>query len=489
MPPFYPYISGHTLNYHIGMHVFAVMISHYFAIDPVVVLYFFLPVFLFTLLIGIPAVLFYEIYENLGLSIFFGLSMLAADLSFIKFFFPTGTHKIWSYTFESTIWSLLFVNGIIPSVPLFWGAVLALHRYFKSPNWRPLILFTLLTVYTLLVKSSMGFQLSACAGLIALISSVIYKRKDTLTLLWAALLCLAFGAFKYFPKAGNTEVQIAIWEPFNGLKASAAALGLSIDGIGSFAMMLVIYILGVLGIRIVFLKYLAKIIRGMKTDELTLFLTIFVVSGCLLSELIFIGDPMHLTNNGRWFFQQSLFAASFFSALFIFERKSRWSRTALVTLFTLVSLPTTLNLLMAINTSPYADVTSEQMKAVDYIKEQTSPTAVFAEPTNLTGPSLAAHLAGRQTVISYFFTFVEYAAPRAILDERSHEISDYFAGKLESQGRRRFLAKYQVQYVLAPMTLKSELDGFSELHQVFSSNDTLIYKTEQIESETQKNPI
>lgn len=122
IPPVFPYASGYSLSeYHIDMHLVAVIFCKFLHIDPVLMTYYFLPFLLLGMIFIAPAMLFYHLHKDVNLSLLLGVLMFSADFSFIPALWNgmDGSYP-WTMFFCTTIWSIFTLNGVMAAVPFFF---------------------------------------------------------------------------------------------------------------------------------------------------------------------------------------------------------------------------------------------------------------------------------------------------------------------------------------------------------------------------------
>jgi hypothetical protein len=462
VPPVFPYASGYSLSeYHIDMHLVAVIFCKYLGIDATIMTFYFLPFLLMFMILAVPAVFFYDLHKDVNLSLFFGLLMLGADFSFMPILWKGWNETFpWTLTFCTTIWSLFTLNGIMAAVPLFFGSVLAFQRFFSSRDIRHLIVFSLFTIASYRVKSSMGLQVIGVAfGALAYIEwrchTGLWKKALPVLVLTGALIFLDI-LMKASPSGSGYVVR---WDAFNGLISSAGYLAMdqwrvaALDPWGhplTLLWALAIYFLGFMGVRIVFLKYCCDMVRPGKSLEAAVpFLVIFILGGIALAEMIFLGGRYDPINNAVWFRVQSIIAATYFVVYFISSLRLKWQKVAAVAIVVLLSFPSTINFLAWRHGGQSAVITKNQLLAADYIQRAVPGKAIILEYPNWNGPSLSANLAGRSVVFAYFRSFVRAKMGPEALAERDRDLKTFFMIDDEDI-RKTIIRKYGVEYLVLP---------------------------------------
>jgi len=489
IPPNFPYASGFNLaEYHIDMHLLAVIFCKYLRIDTAIMTFYFLPLLLMGLIIAVPAVFFYELHGDINLSLLLGLLMLGTDFSFIPAIMINNVSETfpWTLIFCTTIWSIFTLNGIMAAIPLFFGAALAFQRYFTSLNIKHLLVFSLLTIAACRVKISMGLQIIGVSFLA--LAFIEWKcrlgtwRKGLPVLILTTVIIFTDLLVKYYSSGGNVIVR---WDVFNGLFQSANILNLDQwrqavlapwehPFILSYA--LTLYFIGFMGVRVIFLKYFYNVFKtGKPIEPIVPFFLLFIVGGIFLSEIIYWGGKYDTINNGVWFRVQSVIAATYFVTYFISSLKVRSYRITAVILVIFLSFPTTINFLHLRNDKKYTNISKNAIIAVDYIKKSVSGNAVIMEYPNWNGPSLSSHFAGRSTVLTYFYSFVNGKLGPQIIRERDSDINNFFMINNE-ETRKRISKKYDVQYLVIPSGLKETFSNYSWAIMLYSNPDVTIYK-------------
>jgi hypothetical protein len=352
----------------------------------------------------------------------------------------------------------------------------ALQRFFLTRRVGNLVVFSLFAISAARMKSS-EIQIVSCAALTALIIWLAYRDRDGLKLLVSSFACAAVAGASLLSMGdalSSSQRMVLAWDPWNGLRESARILHFPLENGLQHLLYLGIYVLGYLGMRVVAIRYISATTTR-DGNYLFLFLGIFIVSGCLLSEFIYLGNPERSYNNAVWFRVQSIIAATFFVIYFIYEQKTRRRQLLWSLLFVAISIPSTLNFLWLEGRGTQVRVSGSQMEVVEYMRKNLHHNAVIMEPPDQERPSLAANLAGRQSVISLFFSFLPSQAPISELRERLVDVTRFFKNELSTEERLRLYDKYGITHVLAPSAKAEALKGFPELHLLFGSSEATIF--------------
>jgi len=487
IPPFYPYASGQTLSdYHVDMHILGAIFTKYFFIDPAIMAYYFLPTLLICMIAALPAIFFYTLHGSLNLSLFLGVLVFSADFSFIPgILLHMQKDFPWTIIFCPTIWSLFTLNGIMAAIPFFFGGALALQKYHSNFNVKHLLLFLIFSFAAYRVKSSMGLQMLGVALLtVPMVDWRQHKNRWLKSgVLIAGVLSIIFIDI-FIKSISSDDTWVVIWKPLSGVIHTTQLLRVdswvfsepnfiikSLKVIGALA----VFFVGFMGTRLIFLKYLYDMVRYKKQELINCFLLLFIISGITLSEIIFLGGKYDNINNAEWFKVQSIIAATYFIPVFINSRKNRFQKYLLIILIILLSFPATINFIKLRNTPLYADISSRQLEAACFIKEELPNDSIFMEVPNPAHPSISSNFAGRTTVISFFRSFfTAKLKPEEILC-REDDIRKFF-GKNTNEARFAILKKYNVQYLVLPIVYDRYLSQCGWAMKIFGNNELSIYK-------------
>ena len=491
IPPNYPYVSGYKLSeYHIDMHILAVIFCKYLSIDPAIMTFYFLPLLLLGLIIAVPAVFFYELHGDINLSLLFGLLMLGADFSFIPAIMSKNIPETypWTLIFCTTIWSLFTLNGIMAAIPLFFGSALAFQRYFSSLNIKYLLVFSLLTIAEFRVKNFMGLQVIGVSFAALAFIEWKYRLGAWGKALPVLLLTFALIFVDLLIKSYSSGSSLVLkWDLFNGLIQSAGILGMDQWHNAALApwehpfilfYALTLYFIGFMGVRVIFLKYCYDVLKTRKPIEpIVPFFLFFIVGGIFLSEIIFLGGKYGTLNLASWFRVQSIIAATYFIAAFIASLKGRNHKIIVTTFVILLSFPTTINFLNLRYDKKYITISKNDLLAVDYIKKSVSGNSVIMEYPNFNfnAPSLSSNFAGRSTILALFRSFPGQKVELQIIKDRINDLKYFFMINNEDT-RKIILKKYGAEYLVIPSQLKGIFSNYPWLIMSYSNSDVTIYK-------------
>ena len=492
-PPSYPYASGHQLSYHIDTHLLAEMFSRYAGIDTPIMTFYFLPLLFYLMIAAVPAVFFYHLHANINFSLLFGLLIFGTDFSFIPAIWSNWPAQYpWTLTFKSTIWSLCNIGGSLPAIPIFFGAALAFQRFFSEHKIQYLIIFSLLAIAAFRVKGSLGPHILAAAIPAAIFIGWKYKDGNWWKVLPFSVAALLLIGLDLALKPKN-EMLVLLWKPFDGLIYSAERLGIEswlyaarhpLDSPFILLIALLFYFIGTMGVRILCVKPAFDIIRKKITQPVVPFLLIFVFSGIILSDLIFLGGKYSKNNDAGWFAAQSLFAASYFAPAIACSISKKKQQMIVTLLIILLSIPTTINFFKLRNDSQYTTITQNQIEVVNYIKKNTPGDSVILEAPNFKIPSLVSNFAGRLSILSAFRSFCTTALSPEEIKDRTKDISNFFNGHYKGD-RKKILNKYHVKYLLIPKPWCNFFNRFPWVTDIFSNNDFIIYKINEAIQESE----
>ena len=465
IPPAFPYASGYKLSeYHIDMHVLAVIFCEYLGIDPAIMTYYFLPLLLLGMILAVPAVFFYELHGDTNVSILLGLLMLGSDFSFIPALISINDipqNFPWTLTFCTTIWSLFTLNGIMMAIPLFFGSALAFQRYFSSHNIRHLLVFALFTIAAYRVKSSMGIQV-ACVSFATLAtlewqSHLKVWRKALPVLLFMTGLIFLDLYIKSFSVGIHYVLR---WDMFNGLIQSVKFLGIEqwenavsnpLKHPFQLLYILILYFIGFMGIRLIFLKYFYDVVKHTKsTKPIIPFFLYFIIVGIILSEIIYLGGKYDNINNGVWFKIQSIVAATYFITAYIVSLKKIRHKIIAVLVVIVLSYPSTINFLKLRYDKEYMTISANAIFALDHLRKSVPGNAVIMGYPN-DDIVLFPFFTGRSALIVNL-AHIEAIVEPSIKTERLIDLKRFFMIDNEVN-RKKILEKYNVEYLIIPSLL------------------------------------
>lgn len=489
--PSFIYFSGYNFSYHFGLHLFAEMLCRYTGISSLLMTYYFLPLFYFTLVISVAAAFFYQLTRNVFFSILFGLSLFAEDFSFIVHFLGLSVNPAEPVVFKTLTWSLFTLNGIIPAIPLLFASLIMLDRFFKENQWRYLCLFSLFVMASFSVKSSMGPQIVGSVLALLLVLFFMKQCKTCWKISVALVISSIFMVVKYISQPPPTEVSRLIeWSPFNSVVLFLQRLGLEnyeniimgqpILWFIFFLLAFLLYVIGSFGVRIVFVKYLFDFIKGKITQPTVILMLIFVVSGFLLSELIFIGSKSNVSdiNNGGWFAIQSIYVSGFFIMFLLASIENTIKRRILTFLIIVFSFTGTGSFLFEYrNINKFTTISPNEISLSNFIEQNTLKSAIILEPLKR-GPSLVSHLSGRNSTIAIDRTFLPHVASMSVIKERQKDVVNFYEKDYKGD-RSKIIKKYNINFFITTDSLNEYIDEELLGEKIFDNGQYLLYKINQ----------
>ncbi len=488
LPPTYPYAAGYAMPYHIDMHLMAVIISEYGFIDIITTTFIYLPYVLLFLLFSTAAVFLRETgIKSALLCVSFGLFLFAADFSFVPgLMMDAFAGKPWTLIFKTTIWSLFTLNGIIPSLIVFFIFLIILNQYLRKENYALLILIVFLVYSAYRMKSSMGPQIAACGIAVSILMMISGNRKIWFALLGSLFFSSLLICADLILKPEYTEKMIVLsLLPFNGMLQTASQLNIPalIKAAQSpsshlilFVLFLMIYVIGFMGVRLLVFKYVISAFReNLKDNGLIIFLLVFCFTGIILSEFLYLGEKHMRINNAGWFAVQSLFAAMFFPFLFLSRLKNRALAFGLLGCLMMISFPTTIHFLSLRHNPAYVEISKDQLQVVEYIKANTNPDDVIWEIPEKGRPSLSAHLSGRKTVLATYVTFITAVVSKKELRNRINDFRNFYHIKTTNEERKKILEKYDVSYIIDEACVQNTFNRMDFLKIVYQNKSVRVY--------------
>lgn len=480
-PPVFPYASGHDFSYyHLNMHFEIEMFNRISSLDTVKLTFFYFPLLYFCLLVFIPYMMVRLAGGGRLIGVLTGMLMFGSDLSFLPGVLRMVSEGFpWTAIFKTTIWSLLTLNGYLAALPLMFLSIIYLSKFYEKGKASHLLVFAVLGYSAFGFKSSVGLHIAGAAlvtGVISLAATV--KRREGLLICAASLLSILAMAIDMILSREGIGSTVTGVDPFNGFRYSLMKLHLAAVPSAFYVLLFPLYVVGLLGARAFGLSVIKDVFRRKSFDLPIVFLLIFVISGMFLSEMVYIGPPTREINNAGWFSSQALMAGWLLLPYFLmnlqFRRRHFWGAVSLVVL---LSFPSTAQFLALRSDNQYSTVDASAAGVVTYL-QQTPPPSVILHPLNTGDPSLASQLAGRQSVISVFRSFVTDYVNIEECDDRARDVITFFDPKIPSNvfERSSILERYKVNYVYAPLAYSEILDREPALSEVFRNSGYVIYK-------------
>lgn len=485
-PPFYPYASGTDFShYHLFMHLEIEMLNRFLSLDTIKLTFFYFPLMYFCLLVYLPYIFIRKGRGSRILGVLTGILIFGSDLSFVPGMFGLYPHDYawarfmdfpWALFFRPVVWPIFCLNGLLPSLFVFFLCVLYLKKYYENGGILYLIVFAFLGFAAFGFKSSMGLHIAGSSFLAGIVSAVIMddRKKGKVLSIVSVVMLLAMIIDTKLLRGGLGNVIILL-EPFNNFQRSLVNIRFPEVPWAAYPIVFILYMFASFGVRTVGFYFIKDIFRKKSFDPILLFLIIFSLAGFFLSEMIYLGNLSHLDNNGMWFSMQSLTGAwlllSFFLWKYSIEGKRLFVSGMLVIL---LAAPTTMQFLSLRFDNSYYTISSYAMEIVKYL-EKTPAETVVLHPSANGGPELASNLAGRSSVINSFHSHVKDMIGEDEVFQRSVDVDVFFDKKIEMD-RSFILRKYMIDYVYAPASYTSHLERESELVKIFSNAEFVLYR-------------
>lgn len=487
--PLYPYLSGYNLSYHLDMHLFAELLGRYSNISSLLITYYFLPFFYTFLIVSVAAIFFYKHKNNIAYSILFGFTIYAADISFLGNLFSsahTSPYIEAGVALKAPMWSLFTLNGIMPAIPLLFGAIIMLDYFFKSGKLKYTLLACLYIIASFRVKSSVGPHiigaLMATLVILYYTHNNVQYRKIWYALIVTSLILILEHTTRVTPTEPIRVIELA---PLNGLFLALSRfniiipeyqkLGPQILLMGMIFLAFVIYVISCFGVKIYFIKYLVSSFREKKLDPTIMFLLVFIISGFILSEFIFIGSKETRVNNGDWFSTQSLYASGFFVIYGLTSITSTPKRILLTTITAVLLFSGTAYFLKVRNTNQFVMITQEQLALSNYMENNLDSNSVVLEPLAYK-PSTASHLTGLNNVIALYMAFLGNTASSNVIDERGLATRNFYFED-DDDTKIGVIQKYDIDYVVFDKSPEKTINSKDIGNKVFENEKYLLLKT------------
>jgi hypothetical protein len=354
-------------------------------------------------------------------------------------------------------------------------SVVHLKKYFESGAIRQAVIFGALGVAAFGFKSTIGPHImlsSIAAGAVWAAYAKGDERGKTVCLVsLTALLIMVTDVLFVRGGTGNTVVHLA---PFNNFRYSMFNLHLNDLPRVLHPVMFVLYALVSFGARIPGFFLIREMTVKKIPDPLAVFLVVFSLLGFLASELLYLGNEFHVENNAMWFAVQSLGGAWLLLSYFLVKYlpgKNQWLAVAMVCA---LAFPSTIQFLYLRFDRSYYEVDANALEVARYL-EKTPAASVVLHPPVYNGPSLAAHLAGRPSVISLLHTHVADMLGEEEKARRLSDVSRFFSPE-NAADRQSIARKYHVAFVYAPAEYRAFLDQETFLLPVMSNQRYVIYQ-------------
>jgi len=209
-------------------------------------------------------------------------------------------------------------------------------------------------------------------------------------------------------------------------------------------------------------------------DLVALSLIVFSLSGFIASEMLYLGNEFFFENNAMWFAVQSLTGAWLLLSYYLVKFSRGRVRILIMAMVVLMAFPSTAQFLTLRYDSNYYECDARALEVANYL-EKTPPESVVLHPIVGNGPSLAAHFAGRPSVISLLHTHVSDMLSEDEKARRLADVSLFFSSE-NNIDRATIARKYHVAYVYAPVEYGIFLDKEPFMVPVMSNGAYIIYQ-------------
>lgn len=479
-PPYFPYESGVSFgHYHLNMHLEIEMFNRLFRIDTIRLSYFYFPLLYFCLLVYLPYLFVKRYLGSRLVGVLTGLLIFGSDLSFLPGVLGVLPQAWpWNNLFNSIIWPLLTLNSFLPAEIIMFLCIMHLKEYFAEGKIENLSIFAVLGFAGYGFKSSLGPHIMTTACLTGIMLFFYGERQKGRTVIIFSLLSMITMVIDIMALRGGTGTNIVSISMLDRLGESLSYLGLKHPSSFVLLLALPICVIAALGARVIILPDVVKGFQRKSFDPTIVFLFFFVAGGYILSELLFLGPmvPAFIkTNNSMWFSFEALTAAWLLLSYMLVRLKRDPDKFWQAFSFVLIlSLPGSVQFLSMRCSRNYDVVSSPALQVVSLINK-TPPDAVILHPLNMKTVSLASNLAGRQTVLSIYQSYVIHYADFKESEQRKNDIEAFFS-EPNDVDRPAILTKYAVTHVYAPSSYAQRLDREQTLHPVLKNSEYVVYR-------------
>ena len=310
-PPGVPWLSGQPLPYHYGMDLIGAMLSRFSGASVPDVTVRFLPA-LFVATLALAAYLFARAWLRNGIAaVLVGfLVLLGEDLSFVPGLL-LGSDDTWSAVYFQipAVYSLYFLNPMLPAVAFLMAALLALMRFVETRKTSWAVVFGVLAATLATLKVFTAGHLVAA---VAVAGAIAYLRSRSTVfvrpLLFATVLLLlpTLDVARHLGVASANEVWLELPPPYLVELLPTLKLDWLNAYVGASVPLLValpLWLVGGLGMRLFALP--AVVSRRWQLPApraMRLLLVVFVVMGLALSLFVSVKAPGPGSyNNAVWF--------------------------------------------------------------------------------------------------------------------------------------------------------------------------------------------
>jgi hypothetical protein len=427
------------------------------------------------------------------------LVIFGEDFSFVPGLLLQSSKVCWSYQYfqmPSTL-SLFYMNPMLPALAMLYGGLYCLVRFCQEGGrfWGLLTAALFVIEWQLKVFASVQEWLALTAT--SLVFWVVFRNKR-LAQLWA------LTTIMFMPLVLSTfslnSTQVIRLEPFPYILEACRQTGLGDTWLGNqmtalferriinmadlavlVSLALPGFLVGALGLRVFAIPSMLKDLfspRSMKAERF--FMAAFVLVGVLLT-LVFTVDSEIKYNNSVWFFVLSKYVAwVFFVELVVsfLRGKRRLLQAAVVSAVIGLSVPSTVQYFAYMRSVGFPSAYShDTVGLLDFLGQTCSGGEIVFWHDKLARfvPALTKCRVPLADVFAASFT------PRAELNRRANDQSDFWLAETSDQARKKILSRYNVDYVIAAKNAVVELgqpDYLSPIP-VFENREYVVYLTQK----------
>ena len=325
VPPQNPVFAGQALSYHYGMDLVTAMMARGAGLSVADLTVRFVPMLL--VIAGMLTVFCFSRRWLAGSNGFAALTVLLVffgeDFSFVPGFMH-GWDFDWTTAFNvPSVFSLFFVNPMLPAVGLLFAGLFCLQQYLDAPDYPWLALSAVCFAALTDVKVFTAAHLLGSLGAAACVYVVFHRRFELLkvTVVTAALTA-PFLLNTILNNQAGAQIEV-IPGPAGYVDGAVQRLGLPVSGVPALlAVGLPLFLIASLGLRLAGSWSIVKtIFRPVRSEPLRFALAFFVVAGIALTLMLrIVAKGQGGYDNGVWFFVQSKFVAWIFAV----EVLRRW---------------------------------------------------------------------------------------------------------------------------------------------------------------------
>jgi hypothetical protein len=471
-PPPAIYAAGATdfSYYHLNMHLQMEALHRLTGIDTSRLVFWYFPFLYFLLIFLLP----FGFVRNQGgdrfPAIAAGVVVFGAGFSFLPGILGMADPSFaWIQFFHPAVFGMYTLNGLLPALIALFIVLIAISMVSRKQPLGFWLVLGLVIYGSYELKSSMGLQIS---GVLLAVGVLKYAFGSNGARDWKLAACGAVTLTvmlidQSLIRSGMGDVFVEV-RPWHALNFMLSRVGLEeVRSIAKPALFVLIFLLS-LGVRLVGLFAIKRSLQlNPEIRWLVVFVLIFLLSGYVLPEILYLGDSSYWFNHADWFAVQGLFASWFLLYLFLARvDSSRWTNGLAILLMVILALPSTFQLFWLKADSPTAFIGPDEQDVVDYL-QTTDPSAVVLHPLNQGKPSLASNLAGRPSVLNAHLSFVNEAQG---LEQRAIGTVTFFSPETDPETRTAIMNFYGVTHVYGPRSLDRMLERSDDLERVFTND-------------------